>query len=184
MEIEKRLNLYAVYLGGRAPKCNTELHDVVFVVGERIEDTYEQLLDLWFGSPEGLHLDSWMVLDVVDGFEVSISREPCPGEEKLFFVNLGAYRPGVFTELHANGFAVAVEKKGIIARAKSELLVGMDFVHTDDLFDIDDCIELSEVGGYRVHLTKTSEVRALVPNNGYRIIPKDLVRAFVNRQRV
>ncbi len=25
--------LFAVYLGGRAPKCNTELHDVVFVVG-------------------------------------------------------------------------------------------------------------------------------------------------------
>ena len=34
------LKLFAVCLGGRAPKCNTELHDVVFVVGARVEDTY------------------------------------------------------------------------------------------------------------------------------------------------
>ena len=32
--------LFAVYLGGRAPKANIELHDVVFVVGESIEQTY------------------------------------------------------------------------------------------------------------------------------------------------
>ena len=48
--------LFAVYLGGRAPKCNTELHDVVFAVGASIEDTYDRLLELWFGSPEGLIL--------------------------------------------------------------------------------------------------------------------------------
>lgn len=176
------MNLYAVYLGGRATKCNTELHDVVFVVGEAIEDTYEQLLQLWFGSPEGLHIDSWMALDVVDGYRITVSPEPSTGEEKLFFVNLGAYRPGVFTELHANGFAVATERRGIIARAKSELLVGMDFVHTDDLFDIDDCIELSEVGGYRVHLEPTEEVKVLDPVNGYRIIPKELVAAFLQKR--
>jgi len=33
--------LFAVYLGGRAPRCNTELHDVVFVAGEAIEACYE-----------------------------------------------------------------------------------------------------------------------------------------------
>ena len=54
--------LFAVYLGGRAPKCNTELHDVVFVVGESIEATYSQLTELWFGSREGLHIDSWLEL--------------------------------------------------------------------------------------------------------------------------
>lgn len=34
--------LSAVYLGGRAPKCNTELHDVVFVAGDTAEATYDR----------------------------------------------------------------------------------------------------------------------------------------------
>lgn len=82
------MKLFAVYLGGRAPKCNTELHDVVFVVGESIEGTYERLLELWFGSAEGLHIDSWMELSVVDKHRVRLNTEPATMDKKLFFVNL------------------------------------------------------------------------------------------------
>ena len=80
--------LFAVYLGGRAPKGNTELHDVVFVTGQSITDTYEQCLDKWFGTPKGLHLDSWMALDVVDGYRVGLSATKVESEKKLYFVNL------------------------------------------------------------------------------------------------
>jgi hypothetical protein len=48
MEANMNHKLLAVYLGGRAAKCNTELHDVVFAVGPSIESTYDQLLDKWF----------------------------------------------------------------------------------------------------------------------------------------
>jgi len=108
--------LYAVYLGGRTPKANTELHDVVFAVGLRIEDTYPQLLDKWFGNPVGLHLDSWLELDVVDGWRITLSDAPSPAPEKLFFVNLGAY-DDQFTELHANGFYVAATPEEAKKRA-------------------------------------------------------------------
>lgn len=37
------MKLFSVFLGGRADKCNTELHDVVFTLGEKIEDTYNDL---------------------------------------------------------------------------------------------------------------------------------------------
>jgi hypothetical protein len=40
--------LFRVYLGGSAPKANIELHDIQFVVGDKIEDTYEQLRNSWF----------------------------------------------------------------------------------------------------------------------------------------
>ena len=81
--------LFAVYLGGRAPRCNTELHDVVFVVGSSIEATYEQLMDLWFGSPGRLHLDSFMALDVVDGHRVRLASSRSAGDTKaLYFINL------------------------------------------------------------------------------------------------
>ena len=39
--------LYAVYLGGYTKKCNTELHDVVFAVGDTLEETYPQLVEKW-----------------------------------------------------------------------------------------------------------------------------------------
>ena len=51
--------LYLVVLGGRAKKANIELHDVRWVVGSKIEDTYDTLRKDWFGSPKGLHIDSY-----------------------------------------------------------------------------------------------------------------------------
>ena len=120
----REMKLFAVYLGGRAPKCNTELHDVVFVVGERIEDTYAQLLELWFGSRKGLHIDSWLALEVIDGYRVSLSRTPPNTDEKLFFVNLGAYADGQFTEIHENVFLVGTDILAVKQRAKSTFLQG------------------------------------------------------------
>jgi len=35
--------LFAVLLGGRAEGCNTELHDVVFVVDPSLEEAYLKL---------------------------------------------------------------------------------------------------------------------------------------------
>ena len=50
--------IYLVVLGGRAQKANIELHNVRWVVGSKIEDTYATLRKDWFGSPKGLHIDS------------------------------------------------------------------------------------------------------------------------------
>ena len=50
--------LFLVFLGGRAHKANFELHDVRWVVGPKIEDTFNVLRKNWFGSINGLHIDS------------------------------------------------------------------------------------------------------------------------------
>ena len=94
------MKLFAIYLGGRAIKCNTELHDVVFSCGNKIEDTYKDLLDKWFGLPDRLHIDSWVELKYVDGFEVVLSNDKPISKNKLFFINLGAYDINKFEELH------------------------------------------------------------------------------------
>ncbi len=173
--------LFAVYLGGRAPKANTELHDVVFATGARIEDTYPQLLEKWFGNPVGLHLDSWLELDVVDGWRVTLSGAPSPAPEKLFFVNLGAYDEN-FTELHANGFYVAATPEEAKKRCLAQYFTsGYELPHKDDLHDIDDCIALDTVNGLRVTLTKTGETSAHKPSNGYHIVPKDVIAAYLAR---
>lgn len=173
--------LFAVCLGGRAPKCNTELHDVVFVVGQRIEDTYEQLLGLWFGSPQGLHIDSWLELAVVDGYEIELSRTPSASDLKLFFVNLGAYAEGVFAEVHENVLMVGADALAVKQRAKATFLQNHYLLHTDSLFEVDDCLQIDGVQGWYVHLKRTSRENAWHPHNDYHVIPKAVIDAFVQK---
>jgi hypothetical protein len=176
--------LFAVYLGGRAPRCNTELHDVVFVAGPSVPARYHQLMDKWFGNPLRLHVDSWLELKVVDGHAVTLSRRPPTGPKKLFFINLGAYLPNLFTEVHANAFVVAESELEVKRRAKRDLLRGHYAVHTDDLYDIDDCLEISEVDGFHIHLQPTRRTQAFAPNNGYHIIPPAVVKAYARKRRL
>ena len=64
--------LYLVVLGGRAKKANIELHDVRWVVGSEIEDTYATLRNDWFGSSTGLHIDSYKKIKYIDGYKINL----------------------------------------------------------------------------------------------------------------
>ena len=64
--------LYLVVLGGKAKKANIELHDVRWVVGSKIEDTYDTLRKDWFGSPKGLHIDSYKKIKYLDGYKINL----------------------------------------------------------------------------------------------------------------
>ena len=55
--------LFLVVVGGKAPKANIELHDVRWVIGSKIEDTFDQLRNDWFGSYSGLRIDSYKKLN-------------------------------------------------------------------------------------------------------------------------
>jgi len=68
--------LFLVYLGGRTPKANIELHDVQFVTGNSIEETFVQLRGRWFGTTRGLHLDAYLELRFVDGFRIESEAIP------------------------------------------------------------------------------------------------------------
>jgi len=72
--VEKLENnfLYLVVLGGRTKKANIELHDVRWVVGSTIEDTYNTLRNDWFGYPKGLHIDSYKKIEYIDGYKINL----------------------------------------------------------------------------------------------------------------
>lgn len=65
--------LFVVMLGGKHPRAKIEVHDVVFAVADTLEAAYPQLRADWFGSPKGMHIDSWMAVDGVDGWKVELS---------------------------------------------------------------------------------------------------------------
>ena len=94
------LSLYIVVLGGRSLKSNIELHDVRWVLGQTIEDTFPELRKQWFGKISGLHIDSYKCIKYVDGYEIVLSKynkdnliSPKIEDLKLWFVNLGGYNP-------------------------------------------------------------------------------------------
>ncbi len=172
-------------LGGRAAGCRIELHDVAFAVGESLEDTHHQLLDQWFGQPRGLHVDAWAVVDQVEGYRVSLRPEPPDGEQplRLYFVNIGGYRPGDLAEQHGYMVLAASGKAQAKARAKRRLLAGHESVHKDDLYDVDDLLEISRVGDLHIHLIPDQTAREPEVVNGYFPLPLKTIRAWQNMQR-
>ena len=175
------MKLFAVFLGGRAPKCNIELHDVVFTCSNTIKDSFDDLLSKWFGDPKRLHIDSWVELKYIDGYEVTLSKSKPSKNERLYFINLGGYEKNKFEELHESKFLVGVDENEIKKRAKEKLLLGYDQVHTDDLYDVDDCIEISKVSEYFVHIKKSKVKENLKFNNGYLPLPRKVIKNFISR---
>jgi hypothetical protein len=176
------MKLLAVMLGGTAPGANTELHDTVFAVGETIESTYEQLMGQWFGSLRGVHIDSWLPLEVVDGHRVLLRADaPAPGDPKLWFVNLGAYRHGRFGELHEVAFLVAATADQVKARARAALLADEHEPHTDDLHEIDDILQVTGGAGLHVHLVPVvgaAPPPLPAPVNGWHPLPEGVIAAY------
>ncbi|MGB5136252.1 MAG: DUF1543 domain-containing protein [Prochlorococcaceae cyanobacterium] len=148
--------LLLVVLGGRAPGCHIELHDVRFVAGTTIEAAIPELRRQWFGRREGLHLDAYMAVRAVDGWAVTLRREPgAPRRERLWFVNLGAYHPDSLAELHHFGLVVARSHQAAKAAARRQWLREALQQHTDDLCAVDECLAIEQLdllAGERWHV--------------------------------
>jgi len=170
MQVAEKINLFLVVLGGRSTKANVELHDVRWVVGSKIEDTYEVLRKDWFGNLEGLHIDTYKKINYVDGHKInlkSIENQKSKNKKflygknprkKLWFVNIGGYDPMSMQEKHEFGLVVAsssLEAKNI---AKSKWLNGFRKKHKDDIASLqmlvsyDDCQVIKNIGGWEIEL--------------------------------
>ncbi len=163
--------LFMVYLGGSAPKANIELHDIQFVTGDKIEDTYDQLKNNWFGDITGLHLDSYKEIKGADGYNVTLQDEPQLSDKHLYFVNFGGYQKDKLCELHEFALFVAGSASEAKNKAKHHLLKNSLHQHPDDLMEIDHYLKLVSVNKKYVHLQKSGDVFDLQPDwFGYNVI--------------
>ena len=139
------MSVFAVLVGGTVPGMRLEAHDVLFARGERIEDCLPSLHAQWRGEPASLHLDGWGRLDAADGHRIALRDAP-PAGDRLFFVHLGGYDPGRFTELHDNLFVVAPDAKAAKARALSQARYPK-LAHRDALLACDVVEDITRAGG-------------------------------------
>ena len=163
--------LYLVVLGGRAEKANIELHDVRWVVGSKIEDTYDTLRKDWFGSSRGLHIDSYKKIQYIDGYKINLINvenhkiekkqleKKIKPKKNLWFVNIGGYNPTSMQEKHEFGLVIASNKLEAKNIAKSKWLIGCKKKHKDDLaflemiISCDDCEQIKKIGNWQIVLT-------------------------------
>ena len=162
--------LYLVVLGGRAKKANIELHDVRWVVGSKIEDTYDTLRKEWFGSPKGLHIDSYKKIKYIDGYKINLINfeknkinknqlvKKNETNKYLWFVNIGGYDPTSMQEKHEFGLVTASNKLEAKNIAKSKWLIGCKKKHRDDiaslknLSTLDDCEVIKNIDKWEIEL--------------------------------
>ena len=162
--------LYLV-VGCRSPKANIELHDVRWVVGSKIEDTYDTLRKDWFGSLKGLHIDSYKKIQYIDGHKINLKNveklkigkkqlvKKNNDKKYLWFVNIGGYNPTSMMENHEFGIVIASNKLEAKNKAKSQWLIGCKKKHKDDIASLeillrcDDCELIKKIGKWLIELT-------------------------------
>ena len=148
-----RKKLFVVIVGGDAPGAHVELHDTRFVIGETIEDCYDDLRAQWWGTPESLHLDAWGPLEWADGHGVEIVEAPDAGAETLWFFNLGGYDPARFDELHANLFVVGgADWREAKKRALAEAAADWVSPHKDNVFEVEKAVDVAAAARGHVRL--------------------------------
>ena len=165
------------------------MHDVRWVLGKSIEDTFPELRKQWLGKRQGLHIDSYKRIKYVDGYKVSISKynkensiTKLKKEESLWFINLGGYDPKKMYEEHE--FTLVVAKNVIEAKikAKKNWLSDLKKKHNDDYSGINNFEQVDDI--HSIHKIKSWEIQLiydpkersekLIPDwYGYRRIDKN-----------
>lgn len=147
------LKLFFVILGATPTGRHTEQHDVFFGIGESLSDLVPDMNAFWPGAK--LHIDSWRTVTEVHGYKVSVREsgtDAANGSNKLFFLNLGGYKPEDMEEYHYKLVCMAANKGDAIKQAKQTAFykhTGFKGAtsHIDDKYgiDVDDIHEIKDI---------------------------------------
>jgi hypothetical protein len=150
----------------------TEQHDIFFGIASDLKSLVPHIRDYW---PEGgakIHIDAWREVTQVDSFRIDVvlrnaAIEPSP--QRLFFINLGGYKPDEFDEFHYKMIVAAPDKGEAIRKAKETAFYrhtgfkGAES-HIDDKYgvDVDDAYAIEDIlpetlkQPYTLRLTQTA----------------------------
>jgi hypothetical protein len=149
------LRLYMVLLGCKPPGRNTEQHDLFFGIGASLSEVKKDMVEFWKEADGKIHVDGWKEVTSVDGYKIEVVTKRDAGQsqsERLFFINLGGYKPNEFEEFHYKLVTVSPDKGAAIQRAKQTAFykhTGFEGAvsHVDDKYgiDVDDIYEIEDI---------------------------------------
>lgn len=132
----------------------TEQHDIFFGIGEDLKSLVPDIQRYWPGEQK-IHIDAWREVTLVDSFRVEVRSRLAESEwqdHRLFFINLGGYKPGEFDEFHYKMIVAAPDKGAAIRLAKETAFYrhtgfkGAES-HVDDKYgvDVDDIYDIHDI---------------------------------------
>ena len=166
---------FAIMLGGRHPKANIELHDLVFVLANDSTEAFKEAKKKWFGDPKKVHGDGYVDLLSLEGFDyigtenshVSDSEAETNQNKKLFAINIGGYLQNEFGEFHHYHFVVANDGKEAIKKAREAANPSFLVPHVDDKLEVDDLIEVNQIDGHQLVWRENPNASKSVSESGY-----------------
>jgi hypothetical protein len=148
------MKLFKVLIGCKPKGRQTEQHDVFFGIAENMQALVPQLKAFWPEAVETMHFDAFREVTTVGEYSVSIATKETAeaSDAKLFFINLGGYKPKEFDEFHYKIIVAATDKATAIQQAKQTTFYkhcGFKGApsHIDDKYgiDVDDAYAIEDI---------------------------------------
>lgn len=120
----EHLYLHMAIIGCTPKGRFTEQHDIFFGIGANMKDLIPKMIDFWPEAKGKIHIDAWRRVTNVNGHAVTIipsngiTEASSEGSLKLFFLNLGGYKPGEFEEYHYKMLVAAPDAAEAIQESK------------------------------------------------------------------
>lgn len=149
------MKLFMVLLGCKPEGRNTEQHDIFFGIADSLPALVPQLKAFWQGK-HAIHIDAWREINRVGDYSIQVTAKTTAkaptNPTRLFFINLGGYKPGDFEEYHYKLLIAADAKSSAIREAKNTIFFkhtgfkGAES-HVDDKYgiDVDDSYQIEEL---------------------------------------
>ncbi len=162
--------LYMFLLGCKPKGRHTEQHDIFFTINDSLKNCIPDIIDFWPDAGT-IHIDSWREVTATEGYCIDVvpAKSTNKNKQKLFFLNLGGYKPGEFEEYHYKMIVVAENKTIAIKKAKESTFykhIGFKGaashiddkygIDVDDFYNIEDILPESIKKKYRIRITENN----------------------------
>ena len=145
------MELFMVVVGGKPEGRFTEQHDVFFGIATELRELVPAMYAFWPALEGKMHIDSWRKVTKVGRYAIDIVPKgdyKDTAGNRLYFVNLGGYKPNDMEEYHYKQLVVA-SNLGDATRIAKEYTFWKhhESSHIDDKYgiDVDDIYEVSEL---------------------------------------
>lgn len=137
--------LFMLLLGCKPPGRHTEQHDMFFGIASSLKELVPAINAFWPEAKKNIHLDAWREVTSVKQYTIRVVKKTeisSVSDRKLFFINLGGYKPGEFEEYHHKLLVVAKDIMDAAGLAKQEVFYKQTgfkgaSAHLDDKYGID-----------------------------------------------
>lgn len=173
------MNLFMLLLGCKPLGRHIEQHDIYFGIANELRDLVPSIVDYWQQADGKIHLDAWRKVTKVGEYQINVSASAVDNSQlKLYFVNLGGYKPNELEEYHYKELVVAsdIEQAKCLAEKtvffKNHLSPHIDDkygIDVDDIYEIEDILPESFKRNFYIKIDNLvdNEIEEDVVTNGY-----------------